>query len=125
LAKTILVVDDEIQIREIITEFLQTYNFDVLEAANGEEALKEFSKCKVELVITDIRMPVMNGLQLLRAVKQNPPKTPVILMTGYQPTKSQELAMTTKADGYLMKPFSLLNLRDSIQKILPDTKFTT
>ena len=121
MSKTILVVDDEVQIRQIIAEFLLGFNFAVLEAGNGEEAIELITGEKVDLVITDIRMPLMNGLQLLREVKLLAPKTPVILMTGYQPTKSQELAMTTRADGYLIKPFSLVSLRDCIKSVLPES----
>lgn len=118
MSKNILVVDDEEHIREIISEFLQAFGYNVITAENGEEALKACSKTSFDLVITDIRMPKMNGLKLLKALKSHLPDLPVILMTGYQPTKAQEETMTTKADNYLMKPFSLNTLRQSILKVL-------
>jgi CheY-like chemotaxis protein len=117
MAKNILVVDDEENIREIISEFLQTLGYNVVEAANGEEAIIACSKTKFDLIISDIRMPKMNGLKLLKAIKTYMPQMPVILMTGYQPTKTQEESLTTKADGYLLKPFSLNSLRQSILKV--------
>eukprot|EP01156_Anaeramoeba_ignava_P009913 Anaeramoba_ignava/a478447_17.p4 GENE.a478447_17~~a478447_17.p4 ORF type:complete len:122 (+),score=7.63 a478447_17:1950-2315(+) len=117
MTKNILVVDDEENIREIISEFLQTLGYNVVEASNGEEAIIACSKTKFHLIISDIRMPKMNGLKLLKAIKTYMPDLPVILMTGYQPSKAQEESLSTKADGYLLKPFSLNSLRQSILKI--------
>ena len=114
----ILVVDDEENIREIITEFLDTLGYNVISARDGEEALRMCTKYSFDLVITDIRMPKLNGLKLLQMLKQIFPTLPVILMTGYQPSKSQEEAMTTKADAYLLKPFSLSSLRDILLKVI-------
>ncbi len=117
MSKNILVVDDEENIREIISEFLQSFNYYVVEAANGEEALTACTKTDFNLIITDIRMPKMNGLKLLKTIKTLRPDIPVILMTGYEPSKSQEESLDIKADGYLLKPFSLNSLRQSILKI--------
>ncbi len=116
MSKRILVVDDDENVREIITEFLLTLNFEVSEANDGEEAIKLCGRLPFDLVITDIRMPKMNGLQLLRKLKTVIPELPIILMTGYYPSKAQEDNMTAKADGYLLKPFSLGTLRQAIQK---------
>jgi two-component system NtrC family response regulator len=118
MIKNILVVDDEENIREIITEFLDTLGYNVISARDGEEALRMCTKYSFDLVITDIRMPKLNGLKLLQMLKQIFPTLPVILMTGYQPSKSQEEAMTTKADAYLLKPFSLSSLRDILLKVI-------
>lgn len=117
MSKNILVVDDEDNIREIISEFLQTLGFTVVEASNGEEAIIACGKTKFDLVISDIRMPKMNGLKLLKSLKTYMPELPVILMTGYQPSKTQEDSLSIKADGYLLKPFSLNSLRQTILKI--------
>lgn len=117
MVKKILVVDDEANIREIISEFLQTLGYEVVEAEDGNQAIKECGRKEFDLVITDIRMPNMNGLDLLKNLKKVIPDLPIILMTGYQPSKSQEENLTAKADGYLLKPFSLNTLRQSILKI--------
>ncbi len=118
MIKNILVVDDEENIREIITEFLDTLGYSVVSAKDGEEALRMCTKYSFDLVVTDIRMPKLNGLKLLQMLKQIFPNLPVILMTGYQPSKSQEEAMTTKADAYLLKPFSLSSLREILLKVI-------
>ena len=117
MPKNILVVDDEENIREIISEFLQTLGYNVVEASNGEDAIVACSKTKFDLVISDIRMPKMNGLKLLKSLKAYMPDLPIVLMTGYQPSKAQEESLTTKADGYLLKPFSLSSLRQVILKV--------
>jgi len=111
-------VDDEPQIREIIKQYFSTIGLIVLEAGDGQAAFDLFNKEPIDLVISDIRMPILNGLDLLRLIKLKSPDTPVILMTGYQPTRSQELAMTTKADGYLIKPFSLIHLKNIVTQYL-------
>ena len=117
MSKNILIVDDEENIREIIGEFLETLGYNVFEASNGEEAIMACGKAKFDLVITDIRMPKMNGLKLLKTLKTVMPDLPVILMTGYQPSKNQETNLSVKADGYLLKPFSLNSLRQAILKV--------
>lgn len=117
MSRNILIVDDEENIREIIGEFLETLGYNVFEASNGEEAIVACSRAKFDLVITDIRMPKMNGLKLLKSLKTVMPDLPVILMTGYQPSKNQETNLSVKADGYLLKPFSLNSLRQAILKV--------
>lgn len=117
MSKNILVVDDEDNIREIITEFLQTLGYNVVEASNGEDALLACTRTKFDLVISDIRMPKMNGIKLLKSLKTYMPDLPIILMTGYQPSKMQEDNLSVKADGYLLKPFSLTSLRQIILKV--------
>ncbi len=116
--KKILVVDDEPQVRAIVAEYLRITGFEVLEAENGEEALAMFSPESVGFVISDVRMPLMNGLQLLKAIKSISNDIPVVLMTAYQPTQAQESAMSVKADGYLLKPFPLMRLKELIDRYL-------
>ena len=112
--KTILVVDDDDGIRAILTDFLTGLNYNVIEAVNGKEGLDIFKRERVDLVISDIKMPIMSGLDLLKWIKSISPKTPVLMITGYRPTKAQEDAMATKADGYLIKPFELQRLKAEI-----------
>jgi len=118
LSKTILVVDDEEMIRNILNEFLTGLGFEVVEAKDGREALTIFRKQRIDMVVSDIRMPGMSGLDLLKWVKSISPKTPVLIITGFKPTKAQEDAMHTKADGYLIKPFELERLKLTIRQFL-------
>jgi DNA-binding NtrC family response regulator len=111
LTKRLLIVDDDKDIRSLLRDFLTDLGYNVTEASEGREALNLFRKERHNLVISDVRMPGMNGMDLLKWIKSISPKTPVLLITGYRPTKSQEEAMATKADGYLIKPFELERLR--------------
>lgn len=116
--KTILVVDDDPMIRSLLNDFLSGLNFDVVEAEEGQAALDYFRKNRVDLVISDVKMPGMSGMILLKWIKSISPKTPFLIITGYQPTKAQEQAMATKADGYLIKPFELHRLKAIISQFI-------
>ena len=110
MSKKILIVDDEEHIREILSEFLTDQGFSVMEATDGEMAMELFSENQYDLVITDIRMPKMNGLELLSAVKAKDKKNPVVLMTGYDLSSNEISNCPFQADGYVLKPFNLKQL---------------
>ena len=83
MQKRLLLVDDEPGIRKVVGIALMDFGYAVLEAANGDEGLEIFRREKPPVVITDIRMPGMDGLDLLRAIKAEAPETEVILVTGH------------------------------------------
>ena len=118
MAKTILVVDDDPGILFVLVEFLTGLGYVIITAQNGKEGLDKFNKQRFDLVIADVQMPIMNGLDLLKWIKTKSPRTPVLLITGFLPSKAQESTMTAKADGYLMKPFELERLKLTIRKFL-------
>ncbi len=93
-------------------------DYNTYEAANGKEALDVFLKEQIDMVISDIRMPVMNGIELMRLIKSYSPRTPVLMMSGYRPTGSQQKAMATKADGYILKPFDLYKLKTTLHQVI-------
>ncbi len=115
MKKMIMVVDDDTQVRETIAEYLRFFEYEVLEADNGEEALKIFDDNRIDFIISDIRMPIMNGIQLLKTIRTLAPNLPIVLMTGYHPTQAQERAMPSKPDGFLIKPFPLQRLKELIE----------
>ena len=102
----------------MVTEYLNSAGFETVGAANGQEALDILSRESVNIVISDIRMPVMSGIELLKSVKATTPDIPFIIMTGYYPSTSQKHIISSEADFYLVKPFSLNQLKDTIQKLL-------
>lgn len=106
----ILVVDDEIHIRQLIGEVLKRNNYLVDKAANGKEALTLFQKTHHDVVITDIRMPEMDGLELLKHVKQESPFTEVIVITGHASRESAVKALDLGAYTYFVKPFESLDI---------------
>jgi DNA-binding NtrC family response regulator len=82
MTATVLVVDDNDDVRELLQEFLEDAGFRVRAARDGEAAIQSFTREPSDLVITDMRMPKLNGLQVLQAVRAARPGTPVILLTG-------------------------------------------
>ena len=110
MSKKILIVDDEEHIRDILSEFLSEQGFDVMDATDGEMAMGLFETNTFDLVITDIRMPKVNGLELLSMVKSRDNHNPVVLMTGYDLSNNEISNCPYQADGYVLKPFNLKQL---------------
>ncbi|MBN1297752.1 response regulator [bacterium] len=106
----ILVVDDEPHVCDLICEVLRRRNYSVDRAGDGREALELFKEHMHDLIIADIRMPVMDGMELLQAVKQIAPLTEIIVMTGHVSRESAAKALDLGAYTYFVKPFECLEL---------------
>lgn len=106
----ILVADDEPSIRKILHKLLDRHGYETLEASNGLEALKIFEEKKPDIVISDIRMPEMNGLDLLRAIKRISPEACVTIMTGFGTEEVAIEAIRSGACNYFKKPFQASEL---------------
>ncbi len=117
---SILVVDDEISLREMLQIFLEREGFEVDTAASGAEALQKFGKKNFPVVLTDIRMKPMDGLALLKAVKAQRPRTEVIMISAYATQETAMEAMNEGAYDLFPKPFNnkelLQVLRDALAK---------
>ncbi len=105
----ILVVDDERQIVRMLRASLQSSGYRVTTAANGTEALQRFSADQPELIITDLAMPEMNGLELTQAVRRAA-QTPIIVLSVRDSDAMKVQALDEGADDYLTKPFSMPEL---------------
>ncbi len=114
--KTILVVDDEAIIRDLCSRALKGYR--VLEAANGEEALKIFGQGGIDVILTDVMMPKMNGIELLKRLKELEPTLVVIVMTGFAEKDVILNALKADADDFIAKPLNLLQLKTAVDKAL-------
>jgi diguanylate cyclase (GGDEF)-like protein len=106
----ILVVDDENSVRTVLAQVLQEDGFAVTEAVNGRQALEFMQKQTFALVITDIVMPEMTGLELLAKIKQRYPETQVIIITSHASLETAITALKHGAYDYLFKPFNDLDL---------------
>ena len=115
--KRILIVDDEENTRIGLSKLLAQDGFEVESAANGNEALDFLGHSKVNLVISDINMPDMNGLAFLRELSRKFPSTNVIMITAYGGVESYLEAMNLGAYEYLHKPVRLDELRSVMNKI--------
>lgn len=102
---TILIVDDEAMMRDLLEKILRRDGYQVLTAADGAAALELMRSQTVNLVISDIKMPHLNGFELLHAIKTDFPKVPIIMMTAFGDTFSVKDALLLGADEYVTKPF--------------------
>lgn len=117
LKKRILVVDDEENARVALSKILTHEGFEVSSAGNGMEALNFLRSREVDLIITDLNMPEMNGLTFLRELNRNHPTSNVIMITAYGEVESYLEAMTLGAFEYINKPLKYDDLRKIINKI--------
>jgi len=122
--KNILVVDDEIDIRWSLKEFLvgKEINAQVDTAASGEEALEKIAKARIDLVITDIKMPGMSGLDLLVAIKNRFPYISVIVMTAFPSSEFKREALLKGGMHFVEKPFDIKVLREKVMAALQDSE---
>lgn len=117
LARRILVVDDEENTRIALSKLLGQEGFVVDLATNGTEALELLRRERVNLVISDINMPDMNGIAFLREISRHFPSTSVIMITAYGGVESYLEAMNLGAIEYLHKPIRLDELRSVMKKV--------
>lgn len=115
---SILLAEDEKNARQGLVSYLEAKGYDVYPAQNGQEALKIFKEQKPDLVLTDIRMPELNGILLLEKIHAEKPSTPVILMTAYGSVEDAVKAMKKGAFYYLTKPVNLEELDFLVSKAL-------
>ncbi|RKX27105.1 MAG: hypothetical protein DRP45_01860 [Candidatus Zixiibacteriota bacterium] len=101
----VVIVDDEDLLRKLLMKTLTREGIHTLAAGSGEKALELIENNKIALVISDIKMPMMNGLELLVEIKENDSSIPVFLMTGHGGEFSKQNVLAAGADGYITKPF--------------------
>ncbi|UCG62919.1 MAG: response regulator [Candidatus Zixiibacteriota bacterium] len=103
--KTILIVDDDPLMRGLLKKIVEREGYKTKEAESGEQALELFDSKKIGLVISDLEMPGMNGLELLKAIKEKSRKIPVLIVTGKTYGYDKHDVLEAGADGYITKPF--------------------
>ena len=118
----ILIVDDDDAMRLALSESLESCGFDISAAENGNEALNLFNKRKFDLVVTDMKMPGMTGIEVLQGVKKLSPDIPVILITAYGTVNTAVEAMKEGAAEFIMKPFSLDDLEAVVKNVISTYK---
>lgn len=114
----LLIVDDDLSLREFLTLFLKREGYTVEVAANGERALEFLEAEPFDLVLTDMRMPRMGGLDLLDAIRERKIQTQVVVMTAYSTTDTALDAMRKGAYDYIVKPFKLDEVKVILNKCL-------
>ena len=117
----ILIVEDEVNIRANIAEFLKAEDFDILLAKDGEEAIAIFDEKKPDMVILDLMLPKVDGLEVCKHIRRDS-DTPVIMVTARDEEIDKLLGLELGADDYITKPFSLRELKARIKAVLRRTK---
>ncbi len=112
----ILLVDDDRLLREVIGDFLSTHGFEVDLAEDGKHALAKFAPGKYRLALIDMVMPGMNGLELMTQILEKDPDIFCLVMTGYPTIDSAYRSMVDGASDYIIKPFQLMELLNTIGK---------
>jgi DNA-binding NtrC family response regulator len=121
----ILVVDDEEGARELFYTILSDEGYEVSLAVNGEDALSHMKSASFDLVVTDIKMPGMDGLQLLQEIRKTGSKADVIMVTAYGEVESYLKAMSLGAAEYINKPIRIKELKRIVHKVLSERKAKT
>jgi len=122
MAKKLLIVDDEKDVREFAANFFRKRKIECFTAANGEEALERYAKVKADLVLLDISMPGINGVETLRRIKEMDQGAKVVMVTGTKPEESGafETCKQLGALNYVHKPLELDDLEKIVLKELSD-----
>lgn len=122
MSERILIVDDDEKMRDGLGEVLEEEGYLTVTAGSGDEALKKLSEMNFDLVITDLIMPGIDGMEVLRRVKSQRPKTRVIMITAYATIDNAVEAMKQGASDYLVKPFDVGDVVVKVKKVLEEAR---
>lgn len=124
---TVLVVDDEARMRKLIKDFLAQKDFNILEAEDGEKALKVYNenKNKINLILLDVMMPKLDGWSVLRQIRQENKSLPIIMLTARSEEQDELFGFELGVDEYITKPFSPKILVARVEAILKRTTAKT
>lgn len=120
MAKTILSVDDSVSIQQMVAFTLRGAGYEVIEAADGQEGLDKARMKTVDLVLTDLNMPRMNGLMLVRALRAMPSyhSVPILILTTESSDEMKMQGKASGATGWLVKPFDPQKLLEVVGKVI-------
>ncbi len=120
--ENILLVDDDINILELLQRHLQSMNYHTYKAVSVKEALFILKDTFIDLLITDIQMPEVDGLQLLKYTNEHYPDMPKLMVTGYPSVSGTLEVMKSGATDYLTKPFTKAELKEAVSKAFEKSK---
>ncbi|HMC68698.1 MAG TPA: response regulator transcription factor [Mycobacteriales bacterium] len=124
-AAEVLVVDDDPQLREALSRALQLEGYQVVTASNGAQALEAVSRHRPDLMVLDVMMPYVGGLDVCRTLRQRRDKLPILVLTARDEVGDRVAGLDAGADDYLTKPFALEELRARIRALLRRTATDT
>jgi len=120
VSRTILIAEDSASIRKFITIALKMAGYNVIDAVDGMDALEKMSGQEIDLVVTDLNMPNIDGYKLIRTIRENPKNSelPIIILTSLNTERDIREAMDAGANSYLIKPFNDKKILYEISKYL-------
>jgi two-component system chemotaxis response regulator CheY len=120
MAKTFLVVDDSASMRQLVSFTIKEAGFDVIVAENGKDALGKINGAKIDMVITDLNMPEMDGIELIKKLRSMPACkfTPIVMLTTESQESKKAEGKSAGASGWIVKPFSPEQLLDVVKKFV-------
>jgi len=118
LGKRLIIAEDAPAERDVLAKTLEYLGYRVSAAENGREALDLFNTHGADLNISDIQMPEMSGLELLRTLREQGHEIPFIILTGFDTSEARNTASSYRATALLVKPFRVLHLRSLLESIL-------
>ena len=117
-SKRLLVVDDEESMRDLLADYLKDFGYEVTCAANGQEALKHYKLTPFDVVISDLVMSPVDGMELLDAIRKFDPDAVFIMITGHPSIESALKAINNGARDYISKPFNIDEIKLKIERVL-------
>lgn len=119
--RKVLIVDDSISMRQMVGFTLRQGGFDVIEAEHGQDALNKLAGVTVDLIITDLNMPVMDGITLIQNVRRQPAlkSKPILMLTTEGLAAKKEQGKAAGATGWIVKPFDPDKLLQTLARVLP------
>ena len=118
MGKRILIVDDQVSMRDMLTDMLEILGYEASAAESGEQALALLQDGAYDLVIADLNMPRMDGMALLSHIKTNWPDVPVIIITGYRTVHTERKVLQKGADGFIPKPCTMKRVKEIVSNAL-------
>jgi two-component system chemotaxis response regulator CheY len=120
MSRTILTVDDSASIRQMVKLTLKSGGYEVVEAVDGNDGLAQARRLRADMVITDLNMPGMNGLALIREIRKLPTYTgvPILFLTTESAAELKAEAKAAGATGWIVKPFQQEQLLGAVRKVL-------
>ena len=120
MARKILVAEDSSSVRKFITFALKLIGYEVITAVDGMEALEHLPKMKIDLLITDLNMPNVDGIRLIKAIREDPEykNLPIIILSSLSADEDVEKGLSAGANSYLIKPFNAKRIQYEISKYL-------
>lgn len=120
MAKTILVVDDSASLRQVVSIALKGGGYDIIEACDGQDALGKLNGRKINLIISDVNMPVMDGITFVKEVKRLPTHkfTPIIMLTTESQEAKKQEGQAAGAKAWVVKPFKPEQMLAAVAKLV-------